>query len=230
MKSLLIFFTALLLCACGSKSETSQSANGEVSSSRANPINTENSDDSTPEADTATLPSITSFSSNQIITEGESVTLSVAVTGLELSYQWLLNGDTLHGETSRRITLDNVALTQAGDYVVIVSNSAGDIYSNTATLTVLEATVFGTARITWDAPRTREDGSTLYQDEILVYRIYFGPAIDSGFADSIEVIASTYNSATIDQLKAGDYRVAISTIDVYGAESDLSNPFIVAIN
>lgn len=175
-------------------------------------------------------PSVTNSLSNQLVTEGESVAFSVSATGSDMTYQWYQDGVALNGETNSQVSFSNITLAQAGEYAVIVSNAGGDTYSNTATLSVLEAITFGTAQITWDTPNTREDGSALDQDEILAYKVYYSAAADTGFDNSIEVNASADNSVLIEELEAGDYKVAISTIDVSHTESNLSAQFLVAIN
>ena len=59
-----------------------------------------------------------------------------------LAYQWrkggvnLTNGGRVSGATSATLTIGNVEAGDAGSYDVIVSNSAGSVTSNAATLTV----------------------------------------------------------------------------------------------
>ena len=91
---------------------------------------------------TATLtvtakPTITVQPQNQTIKEGNAVTFSVTVTGAEpLSYQWYKNGFVLSGATENQYTIASVAESDAGQYFVIVSNSAGSVVSETASLVV----------------------------------------------------------------------------------------------
>ena len=91
---------------------------------------------------TATLtvtakPAITVQPQDQTIKEGNAVTFSVIVTGAEpLSYQWYKNGFVLSGATEKQYTIASVAESDAGQYFVIVSNNAGSVVSETASLVV----------------------------------------------------------------------------------------------
>jgi alpha-tubulin suppressor-like RCC1 family protein len=68
---------------------------------------------------------------------GDTVSFSVTVAGLGLTYQWLFNGSNLAGQTSSTLTLTNLQLNQAGNYSVVVSNSYGAVTSTPAALTVV---------------------------------------------------------------------------------------------
>lgn len=70
---------------------------------------------------------------------GRTVTFSVSATGsMPLFYQWYFNGtNALSGQTSQVLTLTNLQLTDAGDYTVVVTNIAGAVTSQVATLTVI---------------------------------------------------------------------------------------------
>jgi len=84
----------------------------------------------------AVVPSITQHPQSQTVTEGADVTLSVVATGTPpLSYHWKKDGAAVGGN-SDTLTLNAVTLAQAGNYFVVVSNSAGFATSDTATLTV----------------------------------------------------------------------------------------------
>jgi hypothetical protein len=85
----------------------------------------------------STPPTITTHPQSQTVTAGANVTFTVAATGTPpLSYQWRKDGQDLPGQTSSTLTLANVQPTHAGTYTVRVSNSAGQVTSNPATLTV----------------------------------------------------------------------------------------------
>lgn len=82
-------------------------------------------------------PEIVNHPTNSTVYETESVTFSVDVTGSDpLSYQWQFNGVSIPGATSATITLEDVEMSDAGDYRVIVSNTVGADTSNAAQLTV----------------------------------------------------------------------------------------------
>lgn len=87
-------------------------------------------------------PSITSQPTGQTVTVGQNATFSVTATGSGvLGYQWKKNGASISGATSSSLTVSSVSSTDAANYSVTVSNSAGSITSNDATLTVNTAAV-----------------------------------------------------------------------------------------
>jgi hypothetical protein len=82
-------------------------------------------------------PSIAMQPTSQTTSIGRSVSFSVLATGTApLAYQWLFNGNNLQGATNSTFALGNVQTSDAGTYSVIVSNSAGQVISSGATLTV----------------------------------------------------------------------------------------------
>ena len=84
-------------------------------------------------------PAITELTESMSVFEGDSVELSVTVVGSEpLAYQWSKGGVELEGATDSRLTLANVVPSDAGDYVVAVSNSAGRVESDVITVTMAQ--------------------------------------------------------------------------------------------
>lgn len=84
-----------------------------------------------------TAPSIASHPAHFAATEFGSATFNVRATGSQpLSYQWKKGGTDLVGKTNSSLALSNLSLGDAGDYSVAVTNSAGTVTSNTATLNV----------------------------------------------------------------------------------------------
>ncbi|MHC1766869.1 MAG: immunoglobulin domain-containing protein [Verrucomicrobiia bacterium] len=85
-------------------------------------------------------PVITTQPSSQTVTVGGAASFSVTATGAApLSYQWQLNGSPISGATSSTLTLNNVQVSNAGNYTVVVSNAAGSVTSAIAVLTVNQA-------------------------------------------------------------------------------------------
>jgi hypothetical protein len=78
---------------------------------------------------------------NQSVAVGQPVTFSVVATGSSpLSYQWQKNGTAIAGATASMYTTSPVTASDSGtQFRVVVSNSAGQITSNPATLTVITA-------------------------------------------------------------------------------------------
>jgi hypothetical protein len=83
-------------------------------------------------------PSITSEPVNQTVTVGQSAAFSVTATGTApLTYQWLKSGQPIAGATSSTYTTPATTTSDNGSqFSVTVSNSAGSVTSNAATLTV----------------------------------------------------------------------------------------------
>ncbi len=67
-------------------------------------------------------PLITVAPSNQVVAAGGSAVFSVTAAGLDLNYQWQLNGTNLPGKTASTLTIASVQTNDAGAYTVIVSN------------------------------------------------------------------------------------------------------------
>jgi hypothetical protein len=86
---------------------------------------------------TAEPPSITQAPVSAEVDAEGNVTFSVEATGTEpLAYQWLKDGTAIDGATGSELTITGVLVDDAGSYTVEVSNSAGTVTSDPATLTV----------------------------------------------------------------------------------------------
>jgi len=87
-------------------------------------------------------PTITRQPQADSVPIGSIATLSVSAAGSSpLSYRWQRNGVNLPGATSAVLTVFNAQFTNASSYRVWVTNTAGSICSQPATLTVLQAPV-----------------------------------------------------------------------------------------
>jgi hypothetical protein len=87
---------------------------------------------------TIVAPTITVHPEGRTVLAGDTVALSVAVSGTPpLSYQWQRDGLDIPGATDASFTLTNVQLSQAGSYRVTVTNAAGGLTSLGAAVIVL---------------------------------------------------------------------------------------------
>jgi hypothetical protein len=85
-------------------------------------------------------PRISKQLTNSTVLAGKTISLSVVAAGrAPLKYQWQLNGVNIKSATSATLTLKDVAVAQAGDYSVVVSNQLGSTNSASAMLSVLSA-------------------------------------------------------------------------------------------
>src|SRR6266404_4303187 len=86
----------------------------------------------------AGAPSITAQPASQTVTAGQTATFSVAATGTApLTYQWNKNNVAISGANSSAYTTAATTSSDNGaQFTVTVSNAAGTITSNPATLTV----------------------------------------------------------------------------------------------
>lgn len=94
------------------------------------------------DASPVSAPVITTQLSSQTIAEGQDAILAIAATGGRLNYQWwkngggVFNGHFISGATTGTLKIRDVRASDIGDYTVVVSNSAGSVTSNPATLNV----------------------------------------------------------------------------------------------
>jgi Leucine-rich repeat (LRR) protein len=82
-------------------------------------------------------PAITVQPANRTNLTGTSATFSVTATGTApLSYQWQSSTGPIPGATTSSLTLNNLQLSDAGNYSVVITNVAGSLTSTLAALTV----------------------------------------------------------------------------------------------
>jgi uncharacterized repeat protein (TIGR01451 family) len=102
-------------------------------------------------------PAIVSQPVGQKVTVGQSAGFSVTVGGRgPFTYQWMFNTVSILGATNAALTLNNVQLSQTGNYTVVVSNAVGSVLSSNAVLAVNSAPVALPQTVTLP-----EDGSTV---------------------------------------------------------------------
>ena len=94
--------------------------------------------------DNPTTPAVITQPLSVTASAGGTANFFVAGSGGALTYQWLKNGAAISGATGANYTISTVSTTSAGNYSVVLTNSAGTVTSNAATLTVtsLSAPVF----------------------------------------------------------------------------------------
>jgi len=89
-----------------------------------------------------TTPTITTQPSSQSVSAGATATFTVAASGGSLTYQWYKNSAAITGATTASyVTPATTTADNGATFFVTVTNSAGSVTSNTATLTVTAAVV-----------------------------------------------------------------------------------------
>jgi outer membrane protein assembly factor BamB len=88
-------------------------------------------------APSVTAPSIMTHPASKVVAPGQTATFSATATGNPLNYQWQKNATAISGATSASYITPPVTLADDGaTFQVVVSNAAGSVTSNPATLTV----------------------------------------------------------------------------------------------
>ena len=94
-------------------------------------------------------PVITTQPQSISVSQGNTATFSVTATGTPApTYQWRKNGTNISGATAATYSITNVQPSHAGTYSVVVTNTAGSVTSNNATLTVTQPNTAPVATIT----------------------------------------------------------------------------------
>jgi hypothetical protein len=82
-------------------------------------------------------PTVTIPPADVLTVLGQSASFTVVASGTApLKYQWYFNGNKISSATKATYTIAKTTLANAGNYTVFVSNSAGNVTSSAATLTV----------------------------------------------------------------------------------------------
>jgi hypothetical protein len=110
---------------------------GDYSVRVTNPAGTVSSSTATLSVVFALPPEITQQPASQAVFTRSRVTFTVTATGsAPLAMQWRKGGEDVPGETNPTLTLPSAALSDAGDYTLVVTNAGGSVTSQVATLTV----------------------------------------------------------------------------------------------
>jgi large repetitive protein len=165
-------------------------------------------------------PTISSDPQSQTVTAGQSVTFTVVASGAgTLTYYWVKDGTAISGATSSSLILSNVQSVNAGTYWVIVTNTAGNVRSNGAVLTVSAATM-APSITTQPQSQTITLGKsvtfsvTATGTAPLSYQWYIGGTAISG------ATSSTYSISNVQASNAGTYTVTVSNGTLPNATSN----------
>jgi hypothetical protein len=164
------------------------------------------------------LPTITTQLNSSSVATGGVARFSVVATGsAPLTYQWMKDGTSISGATSSTYTIASTKTTDAGSYTVTVTNSAGSVTSNPATLSVTAPNLSNlSVRTALDANQIVIVGVTMSGGSKNVLLRAVGPTL-SAFG-----VPSVMANPKLD-LYSGSTKV--TTNDNWGGSSVLSSAF-----
>src|ERR1035437_7001498 len=84
---------------------------------------------------------LTQPSSQTVVASSNAVFVPQIVGSQPMSFQWRFNGQNIGNGTNTILTLNNLQLTNQGNYDVVISNAFGSTNSASAYLTVVDATI-----------------------------------------------------------------------------------------
>jgi len=155
---------------------------------------------------------------SQSVYMAKSITMNTSASGKGvLKYQWLKDGKAIPNAVRSSFTVSNATAADEGVYCVRITAGKSSVTTRNASLKVARDTA---ARLSWDTPSRRADGSLLTASEIASYRI-FHTTNDENFKRNYNVEGYSH-SYEIDNLSSGTHYFAIVTIDVNGMESAMS--------
>lgn len=157
-------------------------------------------------------PTIVNHPVSQTIMETDPVTFSVSASGIGLTYQWQFNNADINGATGATYTIPNVTNANAGDYKVIVTNTAGNVTSNPATLTVKPFSNKPTVTIVSPLPSLKWNAEDVVHFEATATDIEDGTLPASAFSWSIDLFhedipgaGHSHPGASPQGVKSGDF-------------------------
>ena len=151
-------------------------------------------------------PSISIQPQNQTVSQGNDATFSVTATGTPApAYQWSFNSAPVLGATASSFTRTNAQPADAGNYFVIVTNTAGSVTSSAAKLTVNS----GPAILTQPQSQTVSAG----QDATFAVTAS-GPALTYQWRlegnPITNAISSNYTRTNVQVADVGNYSVVVT--------------------
>ncbi|WP_449287427.1 fibronectin type III domain-containing protein [Marinobacter sp. PE14] len=126
---------------------------------------------------------------------------------------------------------DSRATSTSSDRAAEIANSRLDKATDGLMTTLGQAHKSGDTateprELTWTAPLTREDGSSLALGEIAEFRIYYRLRHQENY-NVILIESSAKTRLSLAEMSPGAYEFAITTVDIEGLESRRSTPVTV---
>jgi hypothetical protein len=176
----------------------------------------------------ATAPGFSTQPANQSVTAGQTATFSVTATGTTpLAYQWQKNNSNVSGATSLSYTTPATVSGDSGaKFRVVVTNSAGNATSNSATLTVTAAPV-GPSITTQPASQTVTVGQTA---TFSVVAAGTAPLTYQWQKNNANISNATSSSYTTPATVSGDNQATFRVMVTNSVTSVPSNPATLTVN
>ncbi|HOC56685.1 MAG TPA: immunoglobulin domain-containing protein [Verrucomicrobiota bacterium] len=168
------------------------------------------------------LPTLSMAGLSRVVDAGGAVSLSVAANGMEpLTYRWQFNGNPIAGATTSQLTFSAAQLSNAGNYVCVVTNAYGSVTSRVMTLTVYPAqhTVFlddfeTNSASRWQVNKSSADTRATFSYDYAGMGIPSAPHTAGGTTRGLRLdanltagAAAALSLSPAGQSFAGDYRV-----------------------
>ncbi len=173
-------------------------------------------------------PTITTQPANQTVTAGQTATFSVVASGTApLTYQWQKNGSAISGATATSYTTPVTTTADSGElFRVVVSNSAGSVTSNSATLTVSPGTGNSTVDVItyhYDNGRSGENLNEAALAPANVNSTQFGKKGEFAVDGKVDAEPLYLSQVTINGQKKNVLYVATEHGSVYAFDADSIN-------
>ena len=144
------------------------------------------------------------FESKAICTDN-SAQFTVEAIGTSPTYQWRKNGEDITGATAATYTISKPVVADAGIYSVVVKNACNSAVSNTATLTVTQATVISSQPV---AQALCAGAKATFSVEALGKNVKY--QWRKAKADITGATSNTYTINSVTAADAGSYDVVVT--------------------
>jgi len=167
-------------------------------------------------------PTLTVDGLSRVVDAGNAVSFSVTASGTTpFTYRWQFNGSPIAGATASTLTLSTAQLSNAGNYICVVTNSLGSVTSRVMSLTVYppQTTVFldtfdANTASQWQLNRSSTDTRVLFNYDYSGMGIPSAPHSAGGTTRGLRMeanmtagVKAAVSLSPLNQSFAGDYRL-----------------------
>ncbi|HOX56394.1 MAG TPA: immunoglobulin domain-containing protein [Candidatus Paceibacterota bacterium] len=167
-------------------------------------------------------PTLSMAGLSRVVDEGSPVSLSVSASGTTpLTYRWKFNGNYVAGATTSQLSFAAAQLTNAGNYLCVVTNASGSVTSRVMSLTVYPAQTIAfldtfdtNSSALWQLSKSSTDTRVTFNYDYSAIGIPAAPHSTGGTTRGLRLEANMTAGATaalslspINRTFAGDYRL-----------------------